>query len=149
MLSPVILAILVVPFACLCLPCFLRIVVRFRANESQRRGASRAAINALPTVKYKPSMFGEEEEVCPICLGEYAEDETLRVLQCSGAHHFHIACVVNDLFHAQTAGGGMVMASSIRQEGRLCRSTALLLAHPFLPQLHRPVAGAQLHLPLL
>jgi hypothetical protein len=53
MLFPIILAIIVVPFACLCLPCFLRLVVRFRAAETQHRGASRAAINSLPTVKFK------------------------------------------------------------------------------------------------
>ncbi len=133
MLFPIILAVLVVPFACLCMPCFLRLIVRFRATETQNqnRGASRAAINSLPTVKYKcvscppppsrrslwgrctlpislfpssslvrtirlcdrPNMFGEEEgsAVCPICLGDYTDNETLRVLRCSGAHHFHIA----------------------------------------------------------
>lgn len=129
MLFPILLAVLVVPFACLCLPCFLRLVVRFRTAETENRGASRAAINALPSVKYKcvlrvcgngmvvvccvlggdgvvrshasitppnrDGMFGTEEgtAVCPICLGEYIENETLRVLQCSGAHHFHIAYV--------------------------------------------------------
>jgi hypothetical protein len=43
----------------------------------------------------RDGMFGTEEgtAVCPICLGEYIENETLRVLQCSGAHHFHIAYV--------------------------------------------------------
>lgn len=93
LLFPVILAIIVVPLTCLCMPCLLRLVIRFRAADAQRRGASRAAINSIPTVKYKTDMFGEEEgsAVCPICLGEYAENETLRVLRCSGAHHFHIA----------------------------------------------------------
>jgi len=96
MLFPVLLAVLFIPFACLCMPCFLRLAIHLRAQEGNNRGASRAEINALPTVKFREGMFESESgngRTCAICLAEYEEEESLRVLQCPGKHHFHVACV--------------------------------------------------------
>lgn len=96
MLFPVLLAVLFVPLACFCMPCFLRLALQVRAQDGNTRGASRTEIDALPTVIYREGMFdgeGGNGGTCAICLTEYEEEETLRMLQCPGKHHFHVACV--------------------------------------------------------
>jgi len=94
MLFPVLLALLFVPFACFCMPCFLRLAIQLQAQDRASRGASSAEINALPVVKFGVGMFdGAEAGTCAICLAEYEEGEALRLLQCPGKHHFHVGCV--------------------------------------------------------
>lgn len=94
MLFPVLLALLFVPFACFCMPCFLRLAIQLQAQDRASRGASSAEINALPVVKFVVGMFdGAEAGTCAICLAEYEEGEALRLLQCPGKHHFHVGCV--------------------------------------------------------
>eukprot|EP00128_Syssomonas_multiformis_P004970 Colp12_sorted_trinity150504_noHs@1097 len=71
-----------------CLPCFL---VGLR-NIDQQRGATDEVISeATTTTKFQVGMYGEEDAQCSICLGQYENDEELRILRCK--HHFHQTCV--------------------------------------------------------
>lgn len=57
-----------------------------------RKGASQAAIDAIPTLVLPASGCVQEEEPrCPICLADYESGATLRRLQCG--HKFHRTCL--------------------------------------------------------
>lgn len=90
---PCLLAIVCLPFFCFCLPC----IVRWHRRGQRRdvsKGASEAAIQALPTKTFS-DLHGESSDdldpTCPICLVDFELDEELRVLPCK--HHFHQGCV--------------------------------------------------------
>merc|ERR1719421_2488894 len=77
---------------------------RLRGQEQQRAmvpgsilrgGASNSVINSLELTQYHAPDDGtateDADDTCPICLGEYENNETLRMLPCK--HRFHPKCV--------------------------------------------------------
>ena len=113
----------------------------------------------------------EGSELCPICLGEYSEGETLRVMRCSGSHHFHIAYVLPGLLQFCFTCITHTHADTRRHDSPSTLSLVLSLPWPVswyltdpthqhtnihpsyhkttTKQVHRPVAPAQLRLSLL
>ncbi|KAL6334297.1 hypothetical protein AAG906_014697 [Vitis piasezkii] len=93
---------------CLFLPCL--ICATLVSPHEKPRGATPESINELPTYKFKSKENGrgeggvwaagtikertlsEEDAVCCICLGQYADNEELRELPCC-SHFFHAECV--------------------------------------------------------
>ncbi|XP_037089735.1 E3 ubiquitin-protein ligase RNF13-like [Pollicipes pollicipes] len=57
--------------------------------HSVRRRLPQRVLNKIPTKQFDASK--DEEDTCAICLDDYADADTLRVLPCS--HMFHAACV--------------------------------------------------------
>ncbi|KAI1310267.1 hypothetical protein EDD11_003767 [Mortierella claussenii] len=57
------------------------------------RTATKPMIDKLGSIPMTEGMFAAdpEEATCAICLGDYAPDETIRILPCQ--HHFHLECV--------------------------------------------------------
>ncbi|KAJ8628673.1 hypothetical protein MRB53_021996 [Persea americana] len=66
-----------------------------RARRALRRGLEPAVIDSLPTFQYsavKGLKLGSESLECAVCLNEFEDDETLRLLpKCS--HVFHPDCI--------------------------------------------------------
>lgn len=55
-------------------------------------GLQRAVINSITVCKYKKDEGFIEETNCSVCLSEFREDETLRILpKCN--HAFHLSCI--------------------------------------------------------
>ncbi|WOG91200.1 hypothetical protein DCAR_0310448 [Daucus carota subsp. sativus] len=60
-----------------------------RANIASSSSMSNSSLQSIPTFKYTKEC---NEGVCAICLGEFKENENLRILpEC--AHHFHVPCI--------------------------------------------------------
>jgi len=81
---------------CCCSLFFIMFRLFYRLPENHQlydypRGASRAAIKALPLKKFKVEMLPKEDAVCAICLSDYLKAEKIRYLPCN--HHFHMICV--------------------------------------------------------
>ncbi|XP_031485948.1 RING-H2 finger protein ATL74-like [Nymphaea colorata] len=59
-------------------------------NGSQATGLKKKALRAIPVTEYSGANMPATE--CPICLGEFAEGEKVRVLpKCN--HGFHVRCI--------------------------------------------------------
>lgn len=60
-----------------------------------RKGADDDTINKLPTTKYEDThlaiQFQDPNVRCPICLEEFSEGETMRVMPCT--HNYHKDCL--------------------------------------------------------
>ncbi|KAF8703745.1 hypothetical protein HU200_031832 [Digitaria exilis] len=63
-------------------------------GASCARGIKKRALRSIPVEVWEGggAEEGEEEEVCAICLGEFADGEKVRVLPRCG-HGFHVPCV--------------------------------------------------------
>jgi len=81
---------LLIPFCCLCSPCLYRLYLYL--ERPNWKGASKAAINKLPTAKFNASDFMEKgfSTECSICLEQFEEGSTVRILFCE--HAFHRDC---------------------------------------------------------
>lgn len=91
---PCIIVLLMLPFVCFCLPCVLRLLAVMAGVSQKQKGASRADLDKLETKPFTSGMFdGITEEQCSICLNNYTEGDTLRLLPCDRRHHFHKDCV--------------------------------------------------------
>lgn len=62
-----------------------------RASASCARGINKRALRSIPVEVYGGGEE-KEEDVCAICLGEFADGEKVRVLPRCG-HGFHVPCV--------------------------------------------------------
>lgn len=90
---PCIIIIIMLPFVCFCLPCVIRVLATVVEVSDGKKGASQADLDGLPTIQYTNGILGQQEEQCSICLNNYKEDETMRLLPCDKRHHFHKECV--------------------------------------------------------
>lgn len=90
-LLPCIVAILLIPVFCFCMPCLIRVLARLQ-NPRAAVGASPDVIQALPTVIITTDhLQSSDSNTCPICLNEMAVGEEARSLKCQ--HLFHKDCV--------------------------------------------------------
>lgn len=88
---PCLIAVLMIPVLCFCLPCVIHVLRWFREPEDDK-GASAVAIANLPAVKFSDlPRDPDAEPCCPICLADLAPDDEVRILPCK--HFFHKACV--------------------------------------------------------
>lgn len=88
---PCVFAIAMVPVFCFCLPCVIRLLAALH-EPTNGRGASRRAISELPTVSFTPGLeLGGEEACCSVCISDFEHGDQLRVLPCK--HAFHARCV--------------------------------------------------------
>ena len=69
---------------------FLYIFIRCFQNY-KRHYLSRAAVNKLPTHKFKSGETNEFSETCAVCLEDFQENDKLRVLPCG--HAYHTKCI--------------------------------------------------------
>jgi E3 ubiquitin-protein ligase RNF38/44 len=91
---PCLMAVILLPIFCLCLPCIIRWLRRLQARREASKGATEATIQALPTRPFQElcdENGADLDSTCPICLVDFEPDEALRVLPCK--HHFHLGCV--------------------------------------------------------
>mmetsp|Transcript_23097 Transcript_23097/g.74286 ORF Transcript_23097/g.74286 Transcript_23097/m.74286 type:complete len:303 (-) Transcript_23097:124-1032(-) len=90
-LLPCLIVLALIPIACFCLPCLLRMLQRL--NDPQRgRGATNQQIDRITTVPYAQGLIPEGEDAsCAICLTDFEDGEQLRQLPCR--HYFHKACI--------------------------------------------------------
>jgi E3 ubiquitin-protein ligase ATL10/75/76/77/78 len=63
-----------------------------RGGGADHDGVKKHALRSIPVEVYGGGKEQEEEEVCAICLGEFAAGEKVRVLPRCG-HGFHVRCV--------------------------------------------------------
>lgn len=87
---PCIIAILLIPIFCFCMPCLIRILARLH-NPRANMGASDAALQLVPLITIGHEHRNEDNNSCPICLNEMAIGEEARYLTCK--HIFHRTCV--------------------------------------------------------
>lgn len=85
---PIILALILLPCICFCLPCALRLLQYLSVRQ---RGVRTEQINELPSRKYEIGRFTGDDTVCAICLVDFERGEDLRVLH--DRHQFHKTCV--------------------------------------------------------
>ena len=94
---PVLLCLLFVPLACCCFPCFVRVLLAMRVDESSIVGATAQDLETLTSKTYDPDTFQLDEENktanCAICLSSYVAGEKIRELPCDSRHHFHLECI--------------------------------------------------------
>lgn len=97
--------IIILPFILLflfiCSLPFLIIVARrlVNVNGTGHAGADQDTIDAVPLYRYTAAeghsydgvVIAPVDAKCIICLGQYKEDESVRILRCH--HHFHQSCV--------------------------------------------------------
>ncbi|KAH7424834.1 hypothetical protein KP509_11G027200 [Ceratopteris richardii] len=56
-------------------------------------GLDSSAVASFPTVEYHQHIFiSNEDNLCAICLGEYKDEEVLKIIPYCG-HIFHISCI--------------------------------------------------------
>lgn len=91
------LAILLVPVFCFCLPCFVQFLAAVH-DPMDGKGADQKAIDKIPLLSYREPVSkcadeeaGEERDGCPICLGDFVSGDQVRLLPCK--HQFHRGCV--------------------------------------------------------
>lgn len=93
---PCIVAIMLVPVFCFCLPCFVRLLSAIH-DPMDGKGADQHVIDQLPLISYRePAGAAAEDNAedrpsCPICLGDFVVGDTVRVLPCK--HQYHQKCV--------------------------------------------------------
>jgi len=92
---PCVFAIAMVPVFCFCLPCVIRLLAALH-EPTRNRGASRRAIDDLPTSTYHDGMdigggAEDDEPSCPVCFTTFADGDRLRILPCK--HAFHQRCI--------------------------------------------------------
>lgn len=86
---PCILALLLIPVFCCCMPCLIRVLARIQ-DPRVAKGATEAAIELLPLVTLREDTEGIGGS-CPICLSDMVVGEEVRVLSCK--HIFHRPCL--------------------------------------------------------
>lgn len=78
---------------CLCVPVVLLLIYFF---GDRSRGTSQNIINNIPVTKYvrrTDLMPNENNEVCPICLDEFVQDQDVKIFPCNGQHMYHKTCI--------------------------------------------------------
>ncbi len=95
MFLPLILVIVLAPIVCLFLPCIILEPRLLLFNRSPVKGASKREIARLPTLPFSQRSFRDKafDDQCSICIMDFEEGETVRVLRCR--HVFHRDCVDN------------------------------------------------------
>lgn len=68
-----------------------RHIYRNDRKEKQLLNAAKKAISKLKTRNFQDANKEEPEETCAVCLENYKDGETLRILPCK--HEFHKACI--------------------------------------------------------
>ena len=67
----------------------LTLTYNFAGNRNEK--LSKEQINRFPTTKYQEKKTASAEEVCPICLDNYKQNDELRILSCFDK--FHTKCI--------------------------------------------------------
>lgn len=89
---PCILAALMIPLFCFCMPCLIRIMARYNRTV---QGASQDAINLVPSVILGTDVVGQlgtDDVSCPICLSEMVTGDEVRLLNCKHSFHKQVRC---------------------------------------------------------
>uniref|UniRef100_A0A6S8BMD5 RING-type domain-containing protein n=1 Tax=Aplanochytrium stocchinoi TaxID=215587 RepID=A0A6S8BMD5_9STRA len=87
---------LVITLLVLVLCCFSPFIyVAWREEQKKKpKGMNKKELKKLDTIKFTAGMEGmDEEAACSVCLMDFEEGETLRLLPCSGKHPFHQDCI--------------------------------------------------------
>ena len=70
--------------------------IGFASRSRRPRGLDRAVLESFPTMAYadvRAHRAGKGELECAVCLSEFDDDETLRLLLPRCAHAFHVDCI--------------------------------------------------------
>mmetsp|Transcript_10213 Transcript_10213/g.11728 ORF Transcript_10213/g.11728 Transcript_10213/m.11728 type:complete len:415 (-) Transcript_10213:1723-2967(-) len=71
-----------------------KLISLYREERKKRpKGMGKKDLKKIKTMKFDPKAHDEEELACSVCLMDFEEGETLRVLPCSGSHLFHQECI--------------------------------------------------------
>ena len=94
-LFPCILAVLMIPVLCFCMPCVIRLLARYQ-NYSSTVGLREQELQLLPSMVIAQSDLSDgansDNNSCPICLSDLCVGEEGRSMpQCN--HLFHKACI--------------------------------------------------------
>lgn len=99
---PCIIALVLIPVFCCCMPCLIRVLARMQPSRGEQKvstqfsiavlfytytkGATDSAIDLLPLITLREDSDGINSS-CPICLSDMVVDEEARILSCK--HMFH------------------------------------------------------------
>ncbi|XP_034948210.1 RING finger protein 44 [Chelonus insularis] len=62
-----------------------------RLGEAKPRGLTRAEVEQLPSYKFNPDTHQGDQTNCVVCMCDFEQPQSLRVLPCS--HEFHAKCI--------------------------------------------------------
>lgn len=90
---PCIMAFLLLPIFCCCMPCFIRWVARY--HSSRPHGASVDTIERIPLISLgddASATINSSDLSCPICINDMVTGDEIRLLPCKHTFHRQVSC---------------------------------------------------------